>query len=418
MLIIRTGLPGSGKTLNAIKEIDTEQARDPENPGELLHPFPDHPEVKPRKIYYYGIPELKTEKLKAEWIEFDSPEEWYNLPDGSVVVIDEAQKVFGTDLKGRPPRVARFETHRHQGLDIHLITQHPMLLFSPIRKLAGKHINMYRPYGRTKGVFRHEYEMCINSPEKRANFSMAQETKVTFDPSYYGLYKSSTVHTHKKRTPSYYKTIPIAFAFLVICGLILFFGIRYMTKNNNVDEKASADSAAVLPEQQKGGAVPMASGSVPANRHVTAKEYNEDRKPRIPDVASSAPRYDEITKPRDFPRPQCISSTDPGLVSTAAARGVNVGRYNGQPVSCQCYSQQMTRMDTSIDFCMSVVRNGYFDDTQMQSAIAQPGSSQLATKSSRSKPYGDNQPEAAPQRREMQVTVISDSGKSALSRQN
>ncbi|WVA28241.1 hypothetical protein PCP40_33405 (plasmid) [Pseudomonas aeruginosa] len=55
-------------------------------------------------------------------------------------MIDEAQRVFGNDgSRARPEKVTRFETHRHQGLDIHLITQHPSLLCTPVRKLVGKH---------------------------------------------------------------------------------------------------------------------------------------------------------------------------------------------------------------------------------------------------------------------------------------
>ncbi|WUZ22947.1 hypothetical protein PCP53_32345 (plasmid) [Pseudomonas aeruginosa] len=66
-------------------------------------------------------------------------------------MIDEAQRVFGNDgTRARPEKVTRFETHRHQGLDIHLITQHPSLLCTPVRKLVGKHINFIRPYGREK----------------------------------------------------------------------------------------------------------------------------------------------------------------------------------------------------------------------------------------------------------------------------
>ncbi len=40
---------------------------------------------------------MKLDRLKSKWVEFDTPEAWYNLPDGSVIVIDEAQRVFGND---------------------------------------------------------------------------------------------------------------------------------------------------------------------------------------------------------------------------------------------------------------------------------------------------------------------------------
>ena len=122
MLFLRTGLPGSGKTLNTIREVERDYGPVPP-PGRfrsLLIRLGLVPEPKPRKVrdvYYYGIPDLDTDKLNANWIEFDTPDKWYELPDGAVIVIDEAQRVFGAQdgRKARPEHVARFETHRHQG---------------------------------------------------------------------------------------------------------------------------------------------------------------------------------------------------------------------------------------------------------------------------------------------------------------
>ncbi|HCE7155482.1 TPA: zonular occludens toxin, partial [Pseudomonas aeruginosa] len=54
MLYLRTGLPGAGKTLNAIREIDLEHQPDPDDPTKRLHKDPDNPDLPPRTIYYYG----------------------------------------------------------------------------------------------------------------------------------------------------------------------------------------------------------------------------------------------------------------------------------------------------------------------------------------------------------------------------
>jgi hypothetical protein len=367
MLFLRTGLPGAGKTLNTIKELDEEHQADPDNPNLRLHKDPDHPDLPPRTIYYNGIPELKVDQLKARWVEWDDPEHWFDLPDGSIIVIDEAQGTFGTDVRTRVPKVTRFEKHRHQGLDIHIITQHPSLICLPVRKLCGKHINFIRPYGRTKGVFRHEYEMCIDSPEKRVNFKMAQETKIEFDSHYFKLYKSSTVHTHKKIKPSYMRGIWIGGGLFLLCVCLVLGGGYLMLQKYRDKQKASDEAAALAKpaEVDRHSVLPVKKKGNPS-----VDEYIADQKPRVPDVLASAPRYDDLTKPKDFPRPTCIASTDPGLVSTSADRGIGSGTYNNQKVSCQCYTQQMTRMKTSIEFCMDVVKNGYFDDSQIQRTIA------------------------------------------------
>ncbi|WMU51306.1 hypothetical protein [Pseudomonas aeruginosa] len=93
--------------MNAIREIDIEHQPDPDDPTKRLHKDPDNPDLPPRTIYYYGIPDMKLDRLKSKWVEFDTPEEWYNLPDGSVIVIDEAQRVFGNDGSRRARRKSR-----------------------------------------------------------------------------------------------------------------------------------------------------------------------------------------------------------------------------------------------------------------------------------------------------------------------
>jgi len=371
MLFLRTGLPGAGKTLNTIKELDEEHQVDPDNPLLRLHKDPDHPELPPRTIYYHGIPELKIDKLKARWVEFDTPDAWYDLPDGSIIVIDEAQGTFGTDVRTRVDKVTRFEKHRHQGLDIHLITQHPSLICLPVRKLCGKHINFIRPYGRTKGVFRHEYEMCIDSPEKRNNFKLSQESKIEFDSHYFNLYKSSTVHTHKKVKPSYLRNIYIGIGVIVLAFVLFGVGAYFMfSKYKSKDDLAPEPVASGPSNLVK----PAVGGSQPVSRPVSVDSYVEDYKPRVPDLTLSAPRYDGLTKPRDYPRPTCLASTDIRLVSTAKQRGIPVGEYEGQQTTCQCYSQQSTRIKTSLEFCMDVVRNGFFDDSVQQAAYASANS--------------------------------------------
>ncbi|MFY1662842.1 zonular occludens toxin domain-containing protein [Pseudomonas sp. Pseu.R1] len=368
MLFLRTGLPGAGKTLNTIKEIDEEHAVDPFNPDLRLHKDPEHPSLPPRTIYYHGIPELKIDKLRSKWVEFDTPDLWYDLPDGSVIVIDEAQGTFGTDVRTRVDKVTRFEKHRHQGHDIHLITQHPSLVCLPVRKLVGKHINFLRPYGRTKGIFRHEYEMCIDSPERRSNFKMAQESKIEFDSHYFGLYKSSTVHTHKKVTPSFVKMMPLIILLTLVPIALLAGGLWWVIHNSD-EEKQRLSATSTKPD---------VVSAEPASRIKTVPvktvqtDYTEQYRPRIADVPSTSPRYDEVNKPRDFPRPTCLASTDIRLVSTAKQRGQEVGEYRGQQTACQCYSQQSTRIKTSLEFCMSVVENGYFDDTRQMPAISTP----------------------------------------------
>lgn len=398
MLYLRTGLPGAGKTLNAIREIDLEHQPDPNDPTKRLHKDPDNPDLPPRTIYYYGIPDLKADKLKSNWVEFETPEQWFNQPDGCVIVIDEAQRIFGNDgTRARPEKVTRFETHRHQGLDIHLITQHPSLLSTPVRKLVGKHINFIRPYGREKGIFRHEYEFCIDSPEKRANFKQAQEEKVSLDPAYFGTYKSSTVHTHKPVTPSYLKKIPLyAAGVLLPVGLLVAIGyaITSDARSKQDEIRAQTEQAHSIDEplQAKGPGTALTAKAAQPDHD----DYIEQRIPRVEAVAASAPRYDELTKPRDFPRMICAASTDPALIQKNKARGHAVGFDDrGSPFTCTCYTQQMTRVSTTADFCMDAVNNGIFDDTKLMPQIASGRNMNGTTSYSSSEPVAIQRGRAA-----------------------
>lgn len=370
MLYLRTGLPGAGKTLNAIREIDLEHQPDPENPLLRLHRDPDAPDLPPRTIYYYGIPDVKLDRLKSRWVEFHTPEQWFDLPDGSVIVIDEAQRVFGNEgTRARPEKITRFETHRHQGLDIHLITQHPSLLAPAVRKLVGKHINFIRPYGRNKGIFRHEYEFCIDNPEKRSYFKQAQEEKVKLDPAYFGTYKSSTIHTHKPTTPGYMKMIPL-YAAGFILPLAFIGGLLWWFISGVEDEKEALraqESDQQAPEISPGK--PLSASVARSDSHKSTDEYIEDRTPRITTLPASAPRYDELTKPRDFPRLHCTYSTDERVVERFRKVG-QVASIDGKDTACQCYSQQGTRIATDVAFCVDVVTNGIFDDTRLQPSIA------------------------------------------------
>ena len=355
MLYLRTGLPGSGKTLNTIREIELEHGPDPKNPGKEL-----------RTVYYYGIPDLDVTKLKCNWVEFDTPDEWFNLPDGSIIVIDEAQRVFGAQdgRKARPEKVARFETHRHQGFDIYLITQHPSLVMSHVRKLVGKHINMYRPYG-GKRLLRHEYEFCIDSPEKRSNFKLAQERRIKLDPKYFGVYRSATVHTHKFKLPNYVWYIPACVAVIGAC-----LGWVWYTYVPADSEPAVVASDALPAQQPVAGPglslnpLDTVSNSFGLGQPLTQQQYLDTFVPRLDDVPSSAPRYDKLTEPKSFPRLVCASSDDPRVIDRARTKGSPVGSRDGREYTCQCYSQQITRVSTTAEFCLQVVENGLFDDTR------------------------------------------------------
>jgi len=111
VFVLRTGLQGNGKTLNTIKEVDLKAAKEG------------------RMVYYHNIRGFnpKAEVLKGVWQAFDDPLKWHELPQNSLIVIDEAQTFFRVRKQAAavPEYASALETMRHRGHELHCITQSP-----------------------------------------------------------------------------------------------------------------------------------------------------------------------------------------------------------------------------------------------------------------------------------------------------
>lgn len=117
----------------------------------------------------------------------------YESHKGALLVIDEAQRHFRPRPAGSavPDHVAALEVHRHQGLDIWLVTQRPGLVDSNVRALCGKHIALRQtPFGRYK------YEWCeVGDIENKTSRDNAARSRFKLPKHVFELYKSAEVHT-------------------------------------------------------------------------------------------------------------------------------------------------------------------------------------------------------------------------------
>lgn len=190
MLILITGVPGSGKTLYAVG---------------LIHDY-----LKQGREVYADIDGLKIPGVHP------APLDWRECPDGSVVVYDECQQRFGPDGAGRSGRedIQDFEVHRHRGFDIVLITQHPMLLHAHIRRLIGRHHHVFRMYGgNTAKIFTRDGQIDIDKPAQLKD----QDSQLwTYPKQHFGDYKSATVHTHKRQLPAWLKRSAIGIVVVLV----------------------------------------------------------------------------------------------------------------------------------------------------------------------------------------------------------
>lgn len=133
----------------------------------------------------------------------------YESHKGAAIFIDEAQRHFRPRPSGAPvpDHVAALEVHRHQGLDIYLITQRPGLIDSNVRALCGKHIALRAtPFGRYK------YEWPeVGDIDSKSSRDTAAKSRYKLPKHVFKLYKSAEVHTaHKFALPMAAKVLLVA----------------------------------------------------------------------------------------------------------------------------------------------------------------------------------------------------------------
>lgn len=192
MLMLITGVPGAGKSLRAVWHIKRMLAEG-------------------RKVYA-DIDELTLDGVEP------SPQDWRDTPEGSVVVYDEAQRVFGSSGRGggRSERedIQAFETHRHTGHDIVFITQHPSLLHAHVRRLVGRHEHVMRIFGRNRAniLWRDRcWEVDKSSERRTANAEMWG-----YPADLFKHYKSATIHQNTGRIPRALKVGAVVVLALVV----------------------------------------------------------------------------------------------------------------------------------------------------------------------------------------------------------
>lgn len=308
MIYLHTGQPGAGKTLFTLAIVK------------------ERAEKEQRPVFYHGIEILKPEAF-PNWHRLDDPAKWMDCPDGAIIVHDECQGLYRPRGTGAqvPEYVSRWETHRHNGWDAYLITQHPMLIDANIRRLAGEHLHVIRAFG-AKMATLHRWQQVKEQCDKSRSDSVS-ETRA-YPAQLFDAYKSATVHTHKAR-------IPARLFFLVLMPVLLgLLGFWFYTWYGQRAEGPSMEKLVTGTEQAK-----QVSARAGAPKFKSTVEWLAEQKPRIDGLPHTAPVFDRVTEVVRAPAPvACVSSA----------------------TRCMCYTDQGTRMDTPENLCRQIVKNGYF----------------------------------------------------------
>lgn len=325
MITLVTGVPGSSKTLNAIDMV----LNDPAFQG--------------REVYAYNIQGLT---LPWQTLDTDEAKRWYDLPHGSVILLDECQDLFPPEKFGNkvPEHISRLNTHRHLGIDLVLITQHPKLIDTKVRRLVGQHIHYKRQFG-MQSATRYTFQECADDPNDYHALKAATKTRKKFNKKLFGVYKSAEVHTHKRKLPWQLWALLAFFLFTVY--------LIYSVVASYGQSDASLLNAApipTLPATGVPGTPAPEAGMRDDGNIMTREQYLTHWTPRIEGIPHSAPAYDDVYEVRDFPRPQCLLSEE--------------------KQSCHCYTQQATPLDIPEPQCRQIVANGYWDPTREPPRVA------------------------------------------------
>lgn len=323
-IFLITGVPGAGKTCYALNFVKTWADREK------------------RPVFYHNIKELTL-----PWSPLERGEDWFKVEPTSIVVIDEAQKVFRPRGTGSvvPEHVTAFETHRHLGIDVVLITQHPMLVDTNIRRLIERHFHCKRKFGMQRCVV-HEFTELRQNPDTSREGSIRHEFK--YPKESFGWYKSAEVHTHKRRLPARYVMLfvaPFVLAGLIFATVKWFSGSIYGTgdkikKAGGVDVSGQSATGVIKPAPGS----PSTGQALGGRGRLDDNEWLSQQRARIVGLPHTAPIYDGLSQVAVMPIPAaCVASSD----------------------KCECYTEQGTRLPAVQEvICRDIVRNGWFDPYQ------------------------------------------------------
>lgn len=192
MIELRTGVPGSGKTLSMVQALAKLQDRWKAHPDEV------------RPVFVLGIPDLALihsvlptkSVIVGRGLAPQIVPDLEAIPDGSLILIDEAQGCYPprSSAMAPPEHVAELNTHRHRGLDMWITTQHPKLIDHSLRALVGKHLHYRRLFGGMRAMV-YEWDACSDGLSGMKN---AVTSYWSYPKKVFNWYKSAEIHTKQK----------------------------------------------------------------------------------------------------------------------------------------------------------------------------------------------------------------------------
>lgn len=326
MIYLTTGPNGSGKTLFTLYDVQARALSEG------------------RPVFHNGRFEPIPGSPLDAWQQFAVPE-WESLPDGSILVIDEAQYDLGARRGPAPEWVTALSEHRRRGFDIYLVTQHPLSIDVFVRRLIGppgwhRHI---KRIGGSELVTVSTWTYVNAECEKPISRSDADVTTRAFPKDVFTWYKSASLHTASRGLPRPVKVLGVVLVALVVLMALGWYGVQSFVG------RSSSSGASARP-------LASASSAPPPDRQAQASplspaEFVKTFEPRVQSLPWSAPRYDQLTQ-------AVVAPVISGCVSSANR--------------CTCYSQQGTVVPVDDVTCRDLSVRPAFNDLSVPVVVTAP----------------------------------------------
>lgn len=354
-LTLVTGTGGAGKTSNTLWKYYNLLKEQPK----YKHTDSKTGEVSEvdRKIYTFNVAGIDYEK--TGFLPCEDPTKWMELPPGSTLIIDETPNLddmgfadFASNKKTAgelSSHIKELRTHRHYGVDIVFITQHPSLINKGIRILINEHWHYHRPFNiKHTTLYRNSKVM---DPEDKKTLGKANGTTksiVKLPKDVFSMYKSTELDTMNGKLPKWIFILPIiGVLFVIFCIYMLLSALGIISDE---EEEVSESSNSEVSEKSKISTNKKTSNSdekiinyFSKDKEVlaTEEEISKMFKPRTIGRPETAPVYDELytLNVKSYPRlAGCIfiESRD----------------------RCVCHTQQGTPYQATKSFCKNYL-NGY-----------------------------------------------------------
>ena len=340
---------------------------------------------KGRLVYFCNFRGLQAEKYQLNVLYHFN--EWASVPDGSLVIIDEVQE-FTRDVPTNakteelPDWLTLLEKHRHRGIDIFVVTQHPMFIHTHIRRLLEKHIHMQRVQGMPWSNKR-EWQQVCSDPENIDNATIKKGCTTTIyrpNKKVFDYYESTVVDTHKFKVPRKLLTslgmVGAALAFVFWIGAPVFSKYFNLTGDKEVVQQIADNPNAPNPNFSAENQLLVNISKCIDQLNLTEEQCREMYDPQIMQARHEQLEQDTRNNMDDVVVD--YSPSDPfkpiNVQYEVTAKPVFSGctKFNGKYYA---YTQQGTRLDVDPSVCQRVIDDGdrpfnYFKQEQQVQAQA------------------------------------------------